>query len=154
AQEVYAVVRFADPDSGCDATKNTGLAPDVRTAESTAWQAVHEYTEAATDPQLNTAAPFATGTGWNTGSGFTPQEVADLCQNYIPAFTYIFDKGKGANGDYYRDSTGNPVPWPTYASVTGDQFTLPFLWSSADQGCVMAAGQEFVSPDTTTPFRG
>lgn len=145
----YAYARYADSGSNCMFTGDT--------PQSTAWTAVHEYAEAATDPNIYLTASTEPirGSGWQTGEAgvYGPHEVGDLCENYKPVNGDIWDSGKGPNGDYYTDSSGNRVPWPTYHPTnTGLSLMLPFLWSRASNGCVMSMGQEFSSADGVTYY--
>ena len=108
----YAFVQYGDKNHGCNFVGNT--TGDI------IWNAVHEYTEMLTDPQIfvtfTRKAPhyIAKGTGWHTqdSSQITPQEVADLCGGYSPAAT----------------------PQLSFFHVNG--FPVPYLWSNKAHGCV------------------
>ena len=158
-QLAYGWVRYA-ADGQCGFTGD--LSGDM------VWTAVHEYSETATDPHvyLSTVSPTAvTGSGWNTGTGFTPQEAADLCENYSPGYNSAdsrIDVWDGSTSQFYKNSSGLYLPWPYYQSVSsGSSFTLPLLWSAeangwgattSRNGCVMSRGQEYTSADHTAPF--
>jgi hypothetical protein len=138
----YSYIRYADAGSQCSAV---GDVP-----QSTAWTAVHEYSEAATDPHIYVAdePEFIHGSGWNTNehglSPHTPFEVADLCESYFPSEGSVWN---GITGSYVLDGSGARVPWPVYhpANTTLSLY-LPFLWSNNSQGCVMSEGEEYASP--------
>jgi hypothetical protein len=176
----YSYIVYADNASGCNGVPdNTGNKDTITAiARSTAWNAVHEYAESATDPNIYIPLQFIAGlltlplgqalltapihgSGWTTNqsSGYTPDEIADLCENYVPTRNPTdghFYVGTGGSNFYY-DTSGNTVPWPTYNTkgISGQalSFYLPLLWSNA-HGCVASSGEEFTSPDTTFPFTG
>jgi hypothetical protein len=108
----YGLVQYGDKNKGCNFVGNaTG---------NIIWNAVHEYTEMVTDPQIFATAtlnpPFYTAlsTGWHThdSSKTTPQEVADLCGGYYPT--------RNSSISYFH---ANGVP-------------VPYLWSNRAKGCV------------------
>jgi hypothetical protein len=121
----YAEIQYGDQWYGasqapCDPTGDTG--------KDIAWSAVHEYAETATDPVIYVSPTIggqwwdAYSGGWHTQDGTKnqPQEVADLCAGY---------------DGFYGDPAAND-----YTDLrTGTQYSLPLLWSNADNGCVTAA---------------
>lgn len=128
---LYAEIQYGD-QTNCDNVGNP--------AEDIAWNAVHEYAEAATDPVIfgtlsaSSALVGALGSGWHTrdSSKSTPQEVADLCAGY----------------DGYP---GDPAYHDYQDPYTGTYYSLPLLWSNAANGCVTAAGKSYSSP--ASPYR-
>jgi hypothetical protein len=108
----YGLVQYGDKNHGCNFVGNT--------TDDIIWDAVHEYAETVTDPQIFATAtinpPFYTAlsTGWHTkdSSKTTPQEVADLCSGYFPT--------SNSSLSYFH---ANGVP-------------VPYLWSNRAKGCV------------------
>jgi uncharacterized protein with LGFP repeats len=128
-QLAYGFARWSDAGSGCVQSGDVAV-------DTAAW-AVHEYAEAVTDPHVyvRTDPDRVDGSGWHTDEGIifplpftTPHEIADLCEDY------------------------------GFTSYLPGAITVPYLWSqyqadhSGNRGCVLGAGQEFYSPDTTAPF--
>ena len=126
---VFGMVRYP-PDTGtCKQGSNLPV-------ESMQYTASHEYAEMATNP--------ATGTdpAWVTSDG---SEIGDLCnwggQSYQPinSSTSLFVtplwSNAAKNSNYPQGQCMGPC----------NSFSVP---------CTSASGQEFVSPDTSSPFNG
>src|SRR6185503_7442640 len=135
----YALVKWAADFPDCHNTDSN--------AEDIAWTAVHEYAEMATDPvihlSLNPVLPPVVGDGWHTDESLlttkTPHEISDICEEWSIQAT---------NGnDNSRAPKYQPVYPPQHAV-----YPLPMQWSTNDSACISSKGQEFVSPDTITPF--
>ncbi len=100
------------------------------------YYASHEYAEAVTDPQ-----PYK---GWwatvlDSNGKAQQEEIGDLCDTGGNTYSPV-------DHTYIQPPASPPPPQP--------QLWVTSLWDNSTQHCQWTLGQEYLSPDHTSPFQG